>query len=217
MDKKELIKSYLSDGVPPEAVARAVGVDPSYVSQLMNDEEFDAEVVGARATKIAADNKVDDKIKRGEESALDRILQKLPTANLQQSLQVFRVLNGAKLRRDGMLPAQSQLAVSQVVEIYLPGALVPQYVKNKQAEIIEVNGETMVSAGVKQLERLADQRLAELRARELPPNPGMLALEQKEQQGAEMLETMTTEAGEVGHQRPKRPQRLDLKNLLEQI
>lgn len=199
MDTKLEVKNYLSQGVPQEAVARALGIDPSYVSQLMAEEEFATEVQEARMVAAARDSGVDHKIRQGEEAALDRVLAKLPMAGMKDALLVFKVLNAAKLRKDSMIP-QAVQSTGTVVEIYLPGAMVPQYVQNKKSEIIEVNGKTMVSAGVKQLERMHLQKVG-------PTTSDERALEMMQLIGGPAdLETQRA-----------RPVRKDLQELLAQL
>lgn len=220
-DAKQLIKDYLSQGVPQHAVATAVGVSESYVAQLMSQEDF-AEEVGARRTQVSKSNQeVDDKIREGEKTALERILQKLPMANLQMSLQVFKVLNSAKLRKESVMPNAAGVNPATVVEIHLPGAMVPQYVQNRRAEIIEVDGQTMVSAGAKQLERLAAARIAQLS----PPEQstvtnGTSVTESSDQRAADMLQLMHGLQSGAPAEPPnaaKRARRLDLKSLLEKL
>src|SRR4051812_31102533 len=69
----ERIKQLLGQGLPTGIVASAVGCDPSYISQLLEDSTFHNDVLLLRAGKaekaVARDNKWDDIEQRAIERA----------------------------------------------------------------------------------------------------------------------------------------------------
>lgn len=143
----------LAQGISPVQVATAIGVTESYVSQLMGDEDFRASLDEHRVAISKENLAFDAQLERTEKGYLDRIEEKQKFANLQQSLQAFKILNSARRRKDGVLINQ-QVNIGAVVNISLPQFAVPSYVVNAKNEIIEVEGKTMISATPKRLDEI---------------------------------------------------------------
>lgn len=160
MSAKPEILSMLADGLSPVQVATTLGVTESYISQLMGDEDFAAELESKRTEVAAADIAYDNQIDRVEGTFLDRIESKAPLANLQQSLQAFAVLNKAKRRKDTAISRGTPQA-GTVVNLQLNINLIPQYLMNGKNEIVEVEGKSMVSATPKKLDEILRLRNCE--------------------------------------------------------
>jgi len=158
MSSKEQVKDMLIQGISPVQISNTLAISESYVSQLLADEDFAGEVEAGKQLVLAEDLKYDEKVQRIEESYLDVIENKSRFANLQQSLQAFKILNGAKKRRDAHVSSQTP-GVGVVVNIQLPMAIIPSYVTNSKNEIVEVQGQTMVSATPKAVEAASQARL----------------------------------------------------------
>jgi len=156
-------KEMLVAGLPQTAVAARLGITDSAVSQMMSDPDFASEVEQARLETTEADHKFDSKLEETESQALDNIAAKIRFGNLQQSLQAFKVLNGARRRKDGVNNAQT--TIGNAVQINMPTVLMPVYVLNGKSEIVEVDGKTMISASPKRMEEISRQRSPE---RQLP-------------------------------------------------
>jgi len=73
-----------------------------------------------------------------------------------QALAAFRILNGARRRKDQF--AQTEHNVSVTVALTLPQAAIPRYITNTKNEIIEVEGQTMISATPKTLDDILSAR-----------------------------------------------------------
>ena len=84
--------------------------------------------------------------------ALEKIEKNMQFATLGQALAAFRVLNGARKRTDPV--TQSESGTSITVNLTLPATALPQYVTNSRSEIIEVEGQTMISATPKTLDQI---------------------------------------------------------------
>lgn len=156
MFAKDQALALLSQGLKQSVVASALGVEESYVSQLLTDEDFAAELAQKKKELSVADVAYDTKLDRATEDALDRIETKLPFANLQQTLQAFKVLDGAKRRKERGTPGAENAGVT--VNILLPTVIAPRYLQNQSGEIVEVEGQTMLSATPKNLEELVQKR-----------------------------------------------------------
>ena len=157
----------LGQGVSPSQAAAALGVSESQISQYLSDEDFAAELAAQRASATAEDLAYDEKLDRVEEEFLGRIEQKAAFANLQQSLQAFKILNVAKRRKDSRI-APTSTGGGTIVNITIPIAVIPQYITNSKNEIVEVEGKTMVSASPKQLDELLKQRGSSALQQETP-------------------------------------------------
>lgn len=157
MSQSNLIQTealrMLSQSISPIQVAAALGVEPSYISQLMGEEDFRAALEQHRVARSAQDCKFDETLEGAEKTYLDRIVEKSKMANLQQSMQAFRILNGAKRRRDSSV-LNPTINIGQIVNIQLPASAAPQYITNSKNEIVEVAGKTMVSATPRRLDEI---------------------------------------------------------------
>lgn len=149
----------LAQGIQASQVAEVIGVTESYVSQLLADEDFAAQLSALKVESAKKDKEYDEKLDQAEEDFLDRIVERSRMANLQQSMQGFKLLNSAKRRRDSARGAGTGQPQT-VVNITLPVAVMPTYIMNQQSEIVEVEGKTMVSATPKRLEEIVAQRKA---------------------------------------------------------
>ena len=156
MTPKDYAISLLAQGIPTSQVAAACGVDDSYISQLKADPEVQQKIAEARAGHAVTDAKFDDTLERAEALALEKIEKNLPFANMGQALAAFRILNGARRRKDQF--AQTEHNVSVTVALTLPQAAIPRYITNAKNEIIEVEGQTMISATPKTLDDILSAR-----------------------------------------------------------
>ena len=154
---KEQIISLLSQGIPATAVAAALGVTDSYISQLKSDPELAALISTGDIEKAEANSKFDNTLERAEMLALEKIEKNLPFANMGQAMAAFRILNSARKRSDAFAAVQDQ-STNITVNLTLPAAAAARYVVNSSNEIVEVEGQTMITATAKSLDSLLAQR-----------------------------------------------------------
>lgn len=176
MAAKEQIMEMLSQGLQPTQVAATLGLSDGYVSQLLSDEDFAAELELKKVAVAQEDIEFDNKIDSVEATFLDRIEQKAPLANLQQSLQAFAVLNKAKRRKDSFVQ-RSQIPAGAVVNIQINVDKLPSYIMNGNAEIVEVEGKTMVSATPTKLDEILAVRLGKQPGQKSLQLPGITKVE----------------------------------------
>jgi len=156
MKTKEYAISLLAQGIPTGQVAAACGVDDSYISQLKADPEVQEAVAAQRADSAIEDCRFDSTLETAEMMALEKIEKNLPFANMGQALAAFRILNSARRRKDAF--AQQETAVSVTVNLTLPATSLPAYISNDRNEIIEVEGQTMLTATPKSLDAILAAR-----------------------------------------------------------
>lgn len=171
----EKIKELLGSGLSNEVVASAVGVHPSHISQLMSVDSFRDEVVAKRTMTLTAASSRD----RNIDSLEDKLIQKLHDTidwitSPKEQLRAFAVINAAKRRGN---PASDNLVVNQqIITLNLPAVVTHNYVKNAFQEVIEVEGQTLVtmpaSALMKQLAEKGGRKDYEQIRRFLPSNNG---------------------------------------------
>lgn len=202
MATKDHALQLLSQGLQPSVVAATLGVQDSYISQLMSDEDFAAQVEAARVKTSEEDCSYDKKLDKAEEVFLERIEEKSRIANLQQSMQAFKILNSAKRRRDRGVVQNVQNA-GTIVNITMPTILAPRFVTNSQNEIVEVEGQTMIGATPKGLESLIAAR---------KPNAAVEALaeQRKQDQNTRALELLEAPRAQKQRKQPSDIFNLDM-------
>lgn len=149
--------TLLAQGIATSQVAAAIGCDDSYISQLKADPEVQQKIAEMGATQTLADVTFDSTLERAEFLALEKIEKNLPFATLGQAMAAFRVLNGARRRKDGVINANTG-GTTINVNLTLPAAALPRYVTNAQSEIVEVEGKTMISATPKTIDQILAAR-----------------------------------------------------------
>lgn len=159
MTPKEHAILLLSQGISTAQVAAACGVSESYISQLRADPEIREQIHEKRAADSLEDVKFDQSLEAAESIALEKIQRGLQFANMGQAIAAFRILNTAKKRT--ISAEQQDTSVGITVNLVLPAAAATKYVVNRQNEIVEVEGKTMISATAKTLDILLAEKAGE--------------------------------------------------------
>lgn len=154
---KEHIIALLSQGISTSQVAAAAGVTDAYVSQLKSDPELATLITSADIETAQRDIKFDNTLERAEMLALEKIEKNLPFANMGQAMAAFRILNGARKRSDAFAAVADQ-STSITVNLTLPASAAARYVVNNANEIVEVEGQTMITATAKSLDSILANR-----------------------------------------------------------
>lgn len=154
---KEHAITLLAQGISTSQVAAAIGCDDSYISQLRADPEVQQQIAELGAKQTLDDITFDSTLERAESLALDKIEKNLPFATLGQAMAAFRVLNGARRRKDGIV-APGAGGTTVHVHLTLPASALPRYTTNSSSEIVEVDGRTMLSATPTSLDQILAAR-----------------------------------------------------------
>lgn len=141
---KEQVKGLLGSGLSNEVVATAVGCDPSYITQLMSDEVFAGEVIALRAAALTANSKRDRTIDGIEDTLLTKLAEVAPTLYKPNDiLRAAATVNNMKRRG---VPANESLNINnRIVNLVIPVRIQQQFVTNNNGEVIEVEGQTLVT------------------------------------------------------------------------
>lgn len=153
MTPKDQIVDLLAAGVPTSQIAAAVGCTDAYVSQLKADPEVQTLLATKAVETTAKDVAFDTALERAESTALDKIERNLPFANLGQALMAFKVLNGARKRKDAFAQVDSG-GTTINVNLTLPAQAIPTYTMSARSELIEVDGKPMITATPKSLDAI---------------------------------------------------------------
>lgn len=141
MADKQKILELLGSGLSNEIVADAVGVDSSYIAQLLSDEDFQNEVIKLRTLNLTAATDRDKRIDKIEDALIDKLSETVEYLHKPGDiLRSFAVLNAAKRRG---IPAQLSAGLRQsVISLTLPSIIVRSFTKTAQGEVVGVEMET---------------------------------------------------------------------------
>lgn len=173
--------SFLAAGVAPSIAASATGCDPSYVSQLLENEQFKEELYKRSAKELEKDIQHDSSIEAVEAKALAAIEQKLPfIRTAAEAAKIFSILNSAKKRAIAPANPVDAGGLSTVTFVLPRAALRSIELKmNTQQQVIEVEGRTMAPLPSSQLPAILAARAGAIKAATpVPPtlpNPAALA------------------------------------------
>lgn len=159
MDLSERIKELLGQGLTTSVVASAVGCDPSYVSQLLDNQEFHNDVLVARATKAEASVRRDTKWNDIEDLALAKAAELLPLVHRPADLVRMAAMANAAKRRATEFAGGNESA-SSTVNIVLPASATVLLQMNSNSQVVDVDGRSTMALPAKHL-------LEQLEARKL--------------------------------------------------
>lgn len=146
----ERIKQLLGAGVQAEAVARAVGVSASYISQLMADEEFSNEIALLRSDSLVASTEHDNKLNAIEGELADKLADILPLMHKPSDLlRAFAIVNRAQRR--GVQQQGNSTVNNNFVQIVIPQRVAQNFVLDSSNTLIEADGKPLVTMPSHQL------------------------------------------------------------------
>lgn len=138
------IKALLGQGLPNETVASAVGCSASYITQLLADELFSAEVQELKIKRLSNQTDLDDRAERIEGKLLEAIEAAIDHNGFikpRDALMAYRVINGGKRRGAGKDIAGGQHG-GQVVPLVLPVQVFQHLTIASNGEVVGVNGKS---------------------------------------------------------------------------
>lgn len=163
--------SFLAAGVAPTIAASAAGCEPSYVSQLLDNEAFKQELYKLSAKELEKDLEHDTKIEDVEAKALKAIADRLAFVRTpMEAAKIFSILNNAK-KRTAVPTNPMDAGGLSTVTFTLPRAALKsiELRMNSQQQVIEVEGRTMAPLPSSQLPAVLAARNAAKAAAPLPP------------------------------------------------
>lgn len=153
MDLTEKIAQLLIQGYPPGQVANAVACSPSFVSQLLSNEEFAMRVANERLSLTMEKQQQYTDIDNNYDNIEDQLLKKLGTLlpyinKPSEILATLRQVNSAQRKSSRPLAAGHDQQ-SNVVSLTLPAHMLKSMqvaIKlDDSAQIVEVAGKSMAT------------------------------------------------------------------------
>ncbi len=142
---KDRILSLLGSGISLTLVASAVGCEPSYISQLLANEEFALAVATERCKDIEQALEVDNRYDRLEDKLLERLENLLPMMlRPREVLHALQIVNSAKRRSQEMQQGAPQQITNNIVYLQLPTKAVNTFELSAQNEVISIEGKALV-------------------------------------------------------------------------
>lgn len=140
----------LGSGVPAENVALALGVTPSYISQLLSDEEFALQLVELRYNAMQKHNQRDANYDEIEDRLLKQLETVLPL--MMKPMEIIRslqIINGAKRR--GASSPESLTNKQTQVTLIMPTKILQVFSADINNQVVEVSGQELVTIDAKSL------------------------------------------------------------------
>jgi hypothetical protein len=136
--------TLLGQGVPPAAVANALGVDVSRISQLLSDEKFSSQVVEKKFEALSKHNERDGVIDQIE----DKVLAKLDSSlafmtRPMEILKTFQVINAAK--RKGQTAPESLTTKQTIIQLNIPSIILQKFQTNTNNQVIQVGDQSLLT------------------------------------------------------------------------
>lgn len=151
---KGRILELLGNGMSPEVVATAAGVTPSYISQLLSEEEFSKQVVQLRFNNLQAATARDKQYEDLEDKLIAKLQDLLPMMyKPHEVLRAIAIIN--KTVRRGASAPENMTINNTVVNLTLPTKIVNNFIKGANNQIVEVAGKTLVTIPSQDLAKLA--------------------------------------------------------------
>jgi hypothetical protein len=136
--------TLLGQGVPPQAVANALGVDISRISQLLSQEDFAQRVVEKKFESLSKNNERDSHIDDLEDKLLRKMQDCLPfMTRPMEILKSFQILNAAKRR--GQSAPEDLTQKQTIIQLNIPQIILEKFQSNVHNQVIQVGSQTLVT------------------------------------------------------------------------
>lgn len=136
---KERAKKLLGIGLGVEVVSQTLGCEASYISQLLADETFRAQVAELRMENLTAATERDRSIDSLESNLISKLHDSVEyLTKPKEILQAFAVVNAAKRRGAGNMQQPAQINQT-IVQLTMPTQIVQKFVTNAKGEVVEVS------------------------------------------------------------------------------
>lgn len=158
LDTKEKLCRLLGHGISQTQAASAVGVDDSYVSQLMAEPEFKERVAALRVNALSSARERDERLDALEDKMIDKLDKDLshnPLAfkNAMERVRALHMINSMK-RRSAPALEHPHDSASTHITLVLPTPIINKYINGQRDEqpklVVNINNQ-IVKAGNKDL------------------------------------------------------------------
>lgn len=154
---KDKAKNLLSAGVEYSLAAKILGCDVSYLSHLMNDPEFAAEVSARQVANAGDQVTITRDVTQLQVLALQKMRKLLEyETDLAEVRMCFKALNGATLRTPDVDPNAGR--DQQVVQLRLPPVIALNFKVDINNEVIQAGDQVLVTMPSQDLLKMAMEK-----------------------------------------------------------
>ena len=173
--------SLLGAGVPQEVVASALGVTPGYISQLLSNENFAAEVTNLKFVSLTKNNARDKSYNEVEDQLIEKLKRSLPLIIRPETiLGALKVVNGATRR--GHDATANLIDKQNIVQILLPVQIIQKFTTNINNQVIKAGDKDLITIQSSELLKKASPKLqAEAETKSLTYSPPKSKQQPKEE------------------------------------
>lgn len=142
IDKKAL--ALLGAGALPSQVAAALGVEQSYISELLGNEEFSRQVTELRFNALVKHNERDSAIDALEDALIKKMKDIIPMMyKPSEIIHAFTRINQAK-RRGSSAPEQT-ISHQTIINLSLPTQILQHFSVNAQNQVIRAGQQDLIT------------------------------------------------------------------------
>lgn len=162
--------SLLGSGVQAEKVASALGVTPGYVSQLLAEESFAAQVTQLRYENLSKHTQRDASIDEVEDLLIEKLKRAVPLLiRPAEIIGAFKVFNGAKRR--GVDSASESIVQNNIVQITMPVQLIQKFTTNIKNQVIQAGDQSLLTMQSSDLRKKVEEAPVLEVSQPAPPAP----------------------------------------------
>lgn len=163
-DMQERIINYLGAGISAEKVASAVGCEPSYISQMLANEDIARAVSAKKLGELSAITERDRKLDGLEDTLIAKAELALssPFACVKpmEAIRALHTINSLKRRGDAINQHVNTGAVT--VKISLPQITMLQFTVDVNNQVIKADDTSLVTIASGQVAGLSESTLADV-------------------------------------------------------
>ena len=145
--------ALLGQGVGAEAVAAAIGVTPSAISQLLSRTDFAASVAELRFRNLSKHNERDSAYDRLEDELIDKMRDLMPfMVRPMEVAKVLQIINGAKRR--GSSAPEHITQQQTVITLNMPTTVVQKFQVNTMNQVVQAGQQALITVQSASMEAL---------------------------------------------------------------
>jgi hypothetical protein len=138
------VLEMLGNGLAPETCAAAMGISPSYISDLVATEEFSRQVAERRFLSLQAATTRDRRYDNLEDELTAKLENLLPMMfKPMEIIKALTMING--LKRRGAGTPENTTINQTIVQLTLPAAITSNYITNHANQVIEAGGQELIT------------------------------------------------------------------------
>lgn len=157
-DLTDQIKEMLGCGISQSAISSTLGVDPSYISQLLTNDEFRNDVQRKQIVNLKGATDRDKKLEALEDKAIERLSQTIDfVTKPMEAARILSIVNNTK-RRGAEVNGQNAAGGAPIVNLVIPEAARVAFTFNESMQIIDVQGRSMAPMPTTRVQEMLAER-----------------------------------------------------------